>query len=723
MTTLKSNIQLHLDGCLNSYSQIFFSKDKLFALLLLLVSLLDIRAGVSGMIAIFIGQFIATLFNFDKELIRDGAYTYNSVLVGIAIGSFYEWSGPFFIMLSIASVLVFFLTVWCLISFSKKGLPFLSIPFLITIWIIISGYSGFYALVPKTIIVHLFPELFTSVTAFIARVPFANVLYLYFRSLGAVFFQYNDLAGIIVAIGLLIYSRIAFVLSLIGFSIGYIFFYYLHGDFTQLIYSYIGFNFILTAIALGGFFIVASKKSYAMLFFTMPIVAILISSLNKLFLNFNLPFYSLPFNIVVLLTIAVLSARVSSFGLHLVRVQQYSPEKNHYKHYNTVDRFSSETYYHIALPVMSDWHISQGHEGDQTHKSEWKYAWDFDIIDEDNSTFKPPGYTLRDYYCYDLPVIAPAAGYVINILDGIDENNVGKVNLENNWGNTIIIKHSDYLYTKLCHLKRDTFKVKKGDYVKKGDIVAYVGNSGRSPEPHLHFQLQSTPFIGSKTIEHPISYYLTKKGEKYQFHSFDIPEKNDIVSNILPTKLLTNAFDFTPGETITINVKENNKEYEVKWEVFTNAYNQSYIYCHTTKATAYFVNNGTVFYFSDFYGDKNSFLHSFYLASYKILLGYYDGISVQDKMMIDGFFNPAIKVIHDFTAPFFHFCKANYRMGFEKTDHAHHPTKIIIKSNCSGSIFGKNTKQIQSSLTIENNKISTVEIINGNHKTIATCID
>jgi urea transporter len=723
LKSVSENIILYVEGLLNSYSQMFFSKNKLLAFLILSVSFFDIKAGVSGVIAIAIGQIIATLFNFNKDFIRDGSYTYNSVLTGIAVGAFYEWSGFFFIMLAIASILVFFLTVWFSISFGKRGLPYLSVPFLVTIWITILGCQSFYTLLPRSEIHYLYPQFLSYATDFIAKLPYANVLYLYFRSLGAVFFQYNDLAGIIIAIGLLIYSRIGFILSIIGFLIGYFFYFYLKGDFTQLIYSYIGFNFILTAIALGGFYIVPSKKSYALLLFTMPIVALLISAFNKFFISFNLPFYSLPFNVVVLLTIAVLAARSSSVGLQLVTVQQYSPERNHYKHYNTLGRFSAENYFQIALPVMSDWHISQGHEGSITHQKEWKHAWDFDIIDDSHSTFKEPGFSLSDYYCYNLPIVAPADGWVETVMDGIDENNVGKVNMEDNWGNTIIIKHSDYLFSKLSHLKRDTFKVKKGDYVKKGDVLAYLGNSGRSPEPHLHFQMQSTPFIGSKTILHPISYYLTKKNNKYEFHSFDIPQKEEIVSNIIPTRLLTESFGFIPGKTFSFKVRENNKEYEVKWEVFTTAYNQSYIFCHRTKSIAYFVNNGTVFYFTDFYGDRNSFLHLFYLSAYKIVLGYYEGIHVKDKMMIEGFFNPFIKALHDITAPFFHYCEADYKMEFGDIDHTHHPTKIVIRSQSRGSIFSKTTRRISSKLTVENDKISMIEIEKQNHKITATCLN
>ena len=107
-----------------------------------------------------------------------------------------------------------------------------------------------------------------------------QILFIYTYVRLVLFFQYNDLAGIFIVIGLLIYSRIAFVLSVFGFIVGYLFYYFLQGDFTPLVYTYIGFNFILTSIALGGFFVVASKKSFLLILFMMPIIGLLISSLN-----------------------------------------------------------------------------------------------------------------------------------------------------------------------------------------------------------------------------------------------------------------------------------------------------------------------------------------------------------------------------------------------------------------------------------------------------------
>ena len=712
-------------GLLNSYAQVFFSLNQVFAVILMIVSFFDFGAGLSGVIAVVVSQLTAYLFNYSHVYIRDGAYTYNSLAVGIAIGMFYQFNVSFFMVLVVSSVMTFFLTLWFSLHLGRKGLPFLSAPFLIMLWIVILGTGNFTALELKEkgflSLELIFPQLFTGTTNFIGGLYGANVFYLYFRSLGAVLFQFNDLAGVLIALGLLIYSRMAFVLSIFGFLIGYAFYVFLEGDFSQLIYSYIGFNFIMTAIALGGFFVVPSRRSFTLLIFTIPIIAILISALHSLlWLKFGLPLYSLPFNIVVLLFLSAMMTRNKASGLNLVTIQNYSPEQNHYKHFNRVERFKSDTYFHFALPIIGDWTISQGHAGKMTHKGEWQYAWDFDIRDAENSTYRPIGNVLEDYYCFNLPVVAPAAGYVVKINDNINDNEIGKVDLEQNWGNSIVIKHGDFIYSKLSHLKKSSIKVKVGDYVKKGDVIAACGSSGRSPEPHLHFQLQTTPDIGSKTLFHPISYYLTKKGDTAQLHTFDIPKEGEVVSNVQTTKLLSNAFDLIPGRIIEF--KLDNGEL-IKWEIFVNSFNQAYFYCYKTGATAYFVNDGTMFYFTDFYGSKKSLLHKFYLGSHRIILGYYKGIEVKDRLNIESVFGTFSKSMHDFTAPFFHYEKAHYSAKFADTDDRHNAEKIVIQSVTWGQILGKKKRVTKYEICISDNKIDSFTVISEKGKINAKCVN
>ena len=103
---------------------------------------------------------------------------------------------------------------------------------------------------------------------------------IYFISLGAILFQYNLLSGIILSVGLLLFSRISFSLSLIGFYTAFLFYEVIGANISELSYSYIGFNYILTSIAVGGFFIIPSRRSYLWVILLIPIVAMITITLS-----------------------------------------------------------------------------------------------------------------------------------------------------------------------------------------------------------------------------------------------------------------------------------------------------------------------------------------------------------------------------------------------------------------------------------------------------------
>ncbi|WP_297441897.1 peptidoglycan DD-metalloendopeptidase family protein [Sulfurimonas sp.] len=58
------------------------------------------------------------------------------------------------------------------------------------------------------------------------------------------------------------------------------------------------------------------------------------------------------------------------------------------------------------------------------------------------------------------------------------------------YGNLIKIRHNDGYETRYAHLKSFRRGIHRGKYVKKGQTIGYVGTTGRSTGPHLHFELR-----------------------------------------------------------------------------------------------------------------------------------------------------------------------------------------------------------------------------------------
>ncbi len=60
-------------------------------------------------------------------------------------------------------------------------------------------------------------------------------------------------------------------------------------------------------------------------------------------------------------------------------------------------------------------------------------------------------------------------------------------------GNFVVIDHGNGEFSAYCHLQEGSIRVKPGDRVNRGTVIARVGNTGNSGAPHLHFQLMDSP--------------------------------------------------------------------------------------------------------------------------------------------------------------------------------------------------------------------------------------
>lgn len=100
------------------------------------------------------------------------------------------------------------------------------------------------------------------------------------------------------------------------------------------------------------------------------------------------------------------------------------------------------------------------------------------------------------------PVVATADGKVV------------AVSYASDFGNYIIIQHNHGFFTRYAHL--DSFRVYKGQKVQQGQVIGYIGNTGLSTGPHLHYEVH----LGTGVID-PLKFLnirasataLTEKGK------------------------------------------------------------------------------------------------------------------------------------------------------------------------------------------------------------------
>ncbi len=124
-----------------------------------------------------------------------------------------------------------------------------------------------------------------------------------------------------------------------------------------------------------------------------------------------------------------------------------------------------------------------------------RFAIDYVMVGDDNKTFTGDQLKNESYHAEGVDALAVANGVVVEVKDSIPENIPGvnsravPITLETVGGNHVVIDIGGGHYAFYAHVKPGSLRVKLGDKVKRGQVIALVGNTGNSTEPHLHFHI------------------------------------------------------------------------------------------------------------------------------------------------------------------------------------------------------------------------------------------
>lgn len=501
-----------LRASLNSYGVTTFVTHPLPALLVFLATWYHPPVGALGLLGAVVSTLTARWLGMHRETTLAGVYGVSGMLIGLAVGMYTQPSaqavGTVLAGAAAVGVLSTFLHAWL----RQHDLPIMSLPMILMIWPILLSLGV------ENVDSRSFPTIgwLKAVDLWLFdRLPLS--LFEFLKMFGNILFQENLVSGLIVLAAIGMWSRISLAYAVWGGIVGMLSYQFMHGSLD----GFHGLNFVLTALAFGGYFIVANRHAfvlttlalltvavvdYAAVYFLNPPLALTTGSAPSAIKGVSadkIPSLVFAFNVVTLVFLfplkAVAQDRKRPRLIPVPLAQIRTPEAN----LRWAKRWLSTRYIQktlLTLPFLGDWTVLQGHDGEWTHKGKGRYAWDFVVTDKDGRQFRNEGLRVEDYYCFGLPVLAPAPGTVVAIENGVEDNKPSEANTERNWGNYVILDHGNGEYSELSHFKRGSIKVSPGQSVSRGAMLGLCGNSGRSPVPHIHMQLQDGHKPGSTSL-------------------------------------------------------------------------------------------------------------------------------------------------------------------------------------------------------------------------------
>lgn len=169
-----------------------------------------------------------------------------------------------------------------------------------------------------------------------------------------------------------------------------------------------------------------------------------------------------------------------------------------------------------------------------------RFATDW-FLTKEGHTYKGDARDRRSHHSYDQPVYAVGNGTVVSTRDGRPDNMPGyypdftppaDLSLDTATGNLIIVDLGDRQFAHYYHLQPGSLRVKPGDRVASGQLLARIGTSGDANVPHLHFEVTTSPkqFIG-EGVPYVVDRFRAKSSDgTWQAFTRELPMRNMIVA-------------------------------------------------------------------------------------------------------------------------------------------------------------------------------------------------
>ena len=363
---------------------------------------------------------------------------------------------------------------------------------------------GGYVAVAGTLFI-IFPDwaLNAAVTTDWGALPvtFGDWLTGFLRMLGAFLFAPDAASGFVIAATILFWSRTMFLAGLVGWLAGLLTGLALSGLGVLFYWLPAAYNFFLVGMALGSVYFLPGWGSLAAAALGGCLAAFGAVGLQH-FLDFSAAAYlPLPLCLTVWVGIAALQSAARNGPLRPNRRQEIRPEDAWWASTLEIAKWGDREDL-LMVPVEGAVEVTQGFSGQISHLGRWCHALDFQRpCARERSSGRAPS-------IFGSPVRAPAPGIVERVQNSVPDNARGTSNFAENWGNHVVIRLDAGGWALVGHLGKGSVAVRPGERVDFGSLLGEVGNSGRSPEPHLHLQVQEGPEPGAATVPFRLANYL-----------------------------------------------------------------------------------------------------------------------------------------------------------------------------------------------------------------------
>jgi urea transporter len=292
-----------VDWSLRGIGQVVFQNNPLSGLVIL--AALFFNSWIYGSICILgvvVGTATAIMLRADRDMIRDGLYGFNGVLVALALVAFTSENFrtgavpslhlAIYIIFAAAMTTVVFATIGTLLAPYKVAS--LTMPFVLVGWLFLAAVLKFDNIDAGPLAKPVSPDQYAEGVAYVLPTWYMGIG----NAIGQIFFQDNWISGYLIVIGIAIQSRISAGMALIGAALAALVAVVFGGPEGAIRDGLFGYNAALTAMALGGIFLVLTWQSFAYALFGVVVTTWLWASVAIFLEPIGMPVLTSTFVIV-----------------------------------------------------------------------------------------------------------------------------------------------------------------------------------------------------------------------------------------------------------------------------------------------------------------------------------------------------------------------------------------------------------------------------------------